>query len=133
LPAHLLSTLLISIGIICLIVHILHKRSRRHLSLTSPPGSIAAIVSLTSRSGFGDLLLPYGNEERMTGTLAGLTFRLDIRTGAIVAEEDLNASDNTALLGDEKGYGSSPPPLSRMFSKEKVQPGSHLRAVTNNS
>ncbi|KAG2072503.1 hypothetical protein BDR04DRAFT_1230480 [Suillus decipiens] len=108
LPAHLLSLLFICVGITSLIVHILHRRSRKNLWLTSPPGSIAAIVSLTSRSGFGDLLLPYDDVSRMKSNLAGLTFRLDKRTGAIVAEEDsgmVNTSDNTALLGGKGEHG----------------------------
>ncbi|KAI6094202.1 hypothetical protein F5141DRAFT_961781, partial [Pisolithus sp. B1] len=84
---HLLSSLMILIGITGLIVHALHARSRRKLWLTSPPGSIASIVSLTSRSGFGELLLPYDDESRMRSRLSGFKFRLDQRTGAIVAEE----------------------------------------------
>ncbi|KAG1864998.1 hypothetical protein DFJ58DRAFT_771933 [Suillus subalutaceus] len=132
LPAHLLSVLFICIGISSLIVHILHKRSRRNLWLTSPPGSIAAIVSLTSRSGFGDLLLPYDDVSRMKSNLTGLTFRLDKRTGAIVAEEDfgvVNTSDNTALLGGKRGYGvmvgvDNLTPLSRASFKEKLEPES---------
>lgn len=132
LPAHLLSVLLICIGIASLIVHTLHKRSRRNLYLTSPPGSIAAIVSLTSRSGFGELLLPYDNERRMNSNLAGLTFRLDKRTGAIVAEEDFgeaDTSDNIALLDHKRGYSvtvgvDSLSPLSRASFKDKVEPGS---------
>lgn len=132
LPAHLLSLLFICIGITSLIIHILHKRSRRNLWLTSPPGSIAAIVSLTSRSGFGDLLLPYDNVSRMKSNLTGLTFRLDKRTGAIVAEEDfdvVNASDKSALLGGKGGYGvtvgvESLSPLSSTSFKDKVEPES---------
>ncbi|KAG1858479.1 hypothetical protein F4604DRAFT_1794294 [Suillus subluteus] len=132
LPAHLLSVLFICIGISSLIVHILHKRSRRNLWLTSPPGSIAAIVSLTSRSGFGDLLLPYDDVSRMKSNLTGLTFRLDKRTGAIVAEEDfgvVNTSDNTALLGGKRGYSMTVgvdnlTPLSRTSFKEKLEPES---------
>ncbi|KAJ8597250.1 hypothetical protein M405DRAFT_855738 [Rhizopogon salebrosus TDB-379] len=124
LPAHLLSVLFISIGIISLIVHVLHHRTRRNLWLTSPPGSIAAIVSLTSRSGFGELLLPYDDVTRMNSNLAGLTFRLDSRTGAIVAEEDLDmlgAGDNAALLGKKKNYSWSPrSPMT--FIKEKEEP-----------
>lgn len=109
LPAHLLSSLMILIGITGLIVHTLHARSRRKLWLTSPPGSIAAIVSLTSRSGFGELLLPYDNESRMRSRLIGLKFRLDQRTGAIVAEEDsgFDAGDKVSLLGHEEVYRSS--------------------------
>jgi hypothetical protein len=132
LPAHLLSALFICVGITSLIVHILHKRSRRNLWLTSPPGSIAAIVSLTSRSGFGDLLLPYDDVSRMKSNLAGLKFRLDKRTGAIVAEEDfgvVDSSDNMALLGRKGGYGvtvgvDSFSPLSRTSFKDKIEPDS---------
>lgn len=132
LPAHLLSMLFICVGISSVIVHILHKRSRRNLWLTSPPGSIAAIVSLTSRSGFGDLLLPYDDVSRMKSNLTGLTFRLDKRTGAIVAEEDfgiVNNCDNTALLGGKRGYGvmvgvDNLTPLSRTSFKDKLEPES---------
>ncbi|KAH7906363.1 hypothetical protein BJ138DRAFT_1162777 [Hygrophoropsis aurantiaca] len=88
LSAHLLSALLIIIGVVGMTIQVIHRHTRRNLWLTSPPGSIAAIVSLTSRSGFGELLLPYDNEESMSNKLAGLTFRLDRRTGAILAEED---------------------------------------------
>ncbi|KIK76950.1 hypothetical protein PAXRUDRAFT_17829 [Paxillus rubicundulus Ve08.2h10] len=107
LPAHLLSVLLIVIGLLGLVVHFIHKRTRRNLWLTSPPGSIAAIVSLTSRSGFGELLLPYDDERRMKNNLAGLKFCLDRRTGAIVAEEDFTAGkggDTMALLHHKKRY-----------------------------
>ncbi|KAI6127127.1 hypothetical protein F5141DRAFT_1085716 [Pisolithus sp. B1] len=109
LPAHLLSSLMILIGITGLIVHALHARSRRKLWLTSPPGSIASIVSLTSRSGFGELLLPYDDESRMRSRLSGFKFRLDQRTGAIVAEEGsgFDASDKASLLGHEEVYRSS--------------------------
>ncbi|OJA11337.1 hypothetical protein AZE42_04932 [Rhizopogon vesiculosus] len=120
--AHPLSVLFICVGITCLIVHILHKRARRNLWLTSPPGSIAAIVSLTSRSGFGELLLPYDDEARMKSNLAGLTFRLDKRTGAILAEEDfdaMNATDTTTLLGHKKSHSLSS--LSRSSFKENVE------------
>ncbi|KAG2072528.1 hypothetical protein BDR04DRAFT_1096508 [Suillus decipiens] len=130
LPAHLLSLLFIFVGITSLIVHILHKRSRRNLQLTSPPGSIAAIVSLTSRSGFGDLLLPYDDVSRMQRNFTGLTFRLDKRTGAIVAEDDfeiINTSDNAALLGGKGGYGVGVgvnylSPLSRTSFKDGIEP-----------
>ncbi|KAF9242854.1 hypothetical protein BU15DRAFT_72505 [Melanogaster broomeanus] len=131
LPAHLLSVLLILIGLVGLAVHFIHKRRRRNVWLTSPPGSIAAIVSLTSRSGFGELLLPYDDERRIRESLGGLTFRLDRRTGAIVAEEDLRGvegPDGVALLGrrHKRGYSGvslgvdSLSPLSR--SSFKAQP-----------
>ncbi|KAH0835619.1 hypothetical protein J3R83DRAFT_9367 [Lanmaoa asiatica] len=108
LPTHILSSLVIIIGLVGLVVHYLHRRERRKLWLTSPPGSIAAIVSLTSRSGFGELLLPYDDEQRMQHNLAGLTFRLDQRTGAIVAEEsfDTECADAVALLGRKRPYSS---------------------------
>ncbi|KAI9463877.1 hypothetical protein HD554DRAFT_2123510 [Boletus coccyginus] len=107
--AYFLSILMIVVGLVGLVVHYLHRRARRRLWLTSPPGSIAAIVSLTSRSGFGELLLPYDDERRMRDSLAGLTFRLDRRTGAIVAEEDFGAAecaDGVALLGRKRPYSS---------------------------
>ncbi|KAG8215750.1 hypothetical protein J3R82DRAFT_7648 [Butyriboletus roseoflavus] len=107
LPAYVLSALVIIIGIVGFVVHYLHRRARRKLWLTSPPGSIAAIVSLTSRSGFGALLLPYDDEGQMQHRLAGLTFGLDPRTGAIIAEEDFGAAecaDRVALLGRRRPY-----------------------------
>lgn len=100
---------MIIIGIVGFVVHYLHGRARRTLWLTSPPGSIAAIVSLTSRSGFGELLLPYDDERRMQDNLAGLTFCLDRRTGAVVAEEDFGPAeyaDGVALLGRRRPYNN---------------------------
>jgi len=119
------------IGLLGLVVHFIHRRTRRKLWLTSPPGSIAAIVSLTSRSGFGELLFPYDDEQRMNNNLAGLTFRLDRRTGAIVAEEDLTAgegADSMALLRRKRGYSGfnlgvdSLSPLSRTSFKQEDTP-----------
>ncbi|KAF8433924.1 hypothetical protein L210DRAFT_3454427 [Boletus edulis BED1] len=114
LPAFILSSLMITIGFIGFGVHYLHGRARRRLWLTSPPGSIGAIVSLTSRSGFGQLLLPYDNERQMQERLGGLTFRIDERTGAIVADEDFGAvesSDGVALLAHQRPYGDDSTPL----------------------
>ena len=102
---------MIIVGFVGLVIHYLHRRARRRLWLTSPPGSIAAITSLTSRSGFGELLLPYDDERRMRDNLAGLRFRLDRRTGAIVAEEDFGAAEyagGAALLGHKRPYGGDP-------------------------
>lgn len=67
----------------------------------------------------------------MNRKLTGLTFRLDKRTGAIVAEEDfgvVDASDRTTLLGGKRGYSAmvgvdSLSPLSRTSFKDKVEPG----------
>ncbi|KAH7886617.1 hypothetical protein F5I97DRAFT_1020265 [Phlebopus sp. FC_14] len=135
LPAHILCVLMILIGLVGFVVHLLHKRSRRNVWLTSPPSSIAAIVSLTSRSGFGELLLPYDDERRMRHNLAGLTFRLDRRTGAIVAEEEFggaNGTDKTALLGRSRAYSGVTmgvdglSPLSRIsFREEDEDSGQH--------
>ncbi|KAF8443930.1 hypothetical protein L210DRAFT_1002698 [Boletus edulis BED1] len=109
LPAFILSSLMIAIGFVGFGVHYLHRRARRRLWLTSPPGSIGAIVSLTSRSGFGQFLLPYDDERKMQERLSGLTFCIDERTGAIVAEEDFGAvesSDEVALLARQRSYGT---------------------------
>lgn len=86
-PSHLLSVSLIAVGIIIISTHIIHWRSRREVYLTHAPGSIATVVSQTSRSGFGELLLPYDDEEHMRKKLEGLRFRLDKRTGAIVVDD----------------------------------------------
>jgi hypothetical protein len=90
LAGHGLAAALAITGAIGIVVHILHRRARHGLHLTSPPGSIAAIVSLTSRSGFGDLLLPYDDVPSMRRKLDGLRFTLDRRTGAIIADESDN-------------------------------------------
>jgi len=73
---------------------------RRKLLLTSAPGSIAATVALTSRSGFGELLHPYDDEGTITRKLSGLRFYLDQRTGAILAddaEDDNDVPDDTKV------------------------------------
>ncbi|KAG6376800.1 hypothetical protein JVT61DRAFT_1825 [Boletus reticuloceps] len=108
LPAFILSSLMIAIGFVGFGVHYMHRRARRRLWLTSPPGSIGAIVSLTSRSGFGQLLLPYDDERKMQERLGGLAFCIDEQTGAIVAEEDFGAvesSDEVALLARKRSFG----------------------------
>lgn len=87
LPAHALACIMFLIGLIGVFLHIFNRRQRKRLLLAAPPGSIAAIVSLTSRSGFGELLLPYDDEKTLERKLDGLRFRLDRRTGAILAEE----------------------------------------------
>ena len=75
-------------GIAGIYVHVKHRRAREKLWLTSHPGSIASIVALTSRSGFGELLLPYDDQATMQHKLSGLRFYLDRRTGAILADDD---------------------------------------------
>ena len=56
---------------------------------------------MTSRSGFGDLLLPYDDDRCMPDKLTGLKFHLDPRSGAIIAEEDPSVgSEGVSLLSD---------------------------------
>lgn len=110
LPAHLLAFLLVLTGLTGIFVQVFHQRERRKLLLAAPPGSIASIMSLTSRSGFGELLLPYDDEKTLERKLGGLKFRLDGRTGAIIADvsgEDPMRSGRDAamasLLGNYRG------------------------------
>ncbi|KAG6812086.1 hypothetical protein H0H92_004451 [Tricholoma furcatifolium] len=88
LPGHTLAILLILVGFAGFIIQILHQRERRQVLLTCPPGSIAAVLSKTALSGFGELLLPYDDEVTLERKLSGLRFRLDRRTGAIVVDDD---------------------------------------------
>jgi hypothetical protein len=69
-------------------LHVQHRRARANLSLTHTPGSIASTVALTGRSGFGDLLVPYETDASLAAKLGPLRFRLDERTGAILADSD---------------------------------------------
>jgi hypothetical protein len=107
LPAHSLALILLIVGFSGLYINTTHRHDRRHLHLTSPPGTIASIVALTSRSGFGELLMPYDDMPAMRRKLAGLRFRLDGRTGAILAEDDWNAKHG-AGVGPERGAGRNP-------------------------
>lgn len=109
LPAHALSALLFVVAITGFTIHLLHAPSRRKLWLISPPGSIASIVSMTSRSGFGELLLPYDDDRHMQDRLTGLKFRLDPRNGAIIAEEEEPSagSDDVTLLSGEDIHPST--------------------------
>ncbi|PBK98604.1 hypothetical protein ARMGADRAFT_920894 [Armillaria gallica] len=109
LPGHALALLLFVIGFIGTFLHIINRRQRRHLFIASPPGSIGGIVSMTSHSGFGQLLVPYDSEKNIEDKLKGLRFRLDKRTGAIVAEDDdagelEGEEDGVALLGVSRGH-----------------------------
>lgn len=104
--AHLLSSLLIAIALFAMLLHVLHRRARSSLYLTSAPGSIAQIVSLTSHAGFGRKLFPYDNGEKLEEKLEGMRFSLDMRTGAILADEDdatlvnrNNSTSTVSLLG----------------------------------
>ncbi|KIM87793.1 hypothetical protein PILCRDRAFT_261415 [Piloderma croceum F 1598] len=107
LAVHALALILLLIALAGLCVHISHGRVRRKLLLTSAPGSIAATVALTSRSGFGELLHPYDDEVTIRRKLCGLRFYLDERTGAILADDVEDDNDDTeTLLLDHKRYNS---------------------------
>lgn len=75
---------------------LLHRRQRLRLLLATPPGSIASITALTSQSGFGHLLNPFDDSATLEKKLDGLRFRLDKRTGAIVAEEYIPGNEHNA-------------------------------------
>lgn len=87
LAAHGLAITMILVGLFGIATHVAHRRMRRALFLTAPPGTIAAVLALTSHSGFGALLYPYDSERAMAAKLAALRFSLDPRTGAIVADQ----------------------------------------------
>jgi len=114
LPAHVLSLVLILTGFVGIFLHVINRRRRMKLRLASPPGSIAAVIALTSRSGFGQLLLPYDDEETMERKLEGLRFRLDKRTGAIMADED----DLSVSGGTMEKDGPMASLLGRTFKKQ---------------
>lgn len=80
-----------------MVVHVLHRNQRKKLRLSAEPGSIAATMALTARSGFGTLLTPYDGELTMEKRLEGLKFGLDKRTGAIIAESDDEGSVNGGM------------------------------------
>ncbi|KAK7036712.1 hypothetical protein VNI00_011377 [Paramarasmius palmivorus] len=86
-PGHVLALIMFLIGCIGIFLHIIHRRQRKGLFLAAPPGTIAAIMSITSHSGFGQLLMPYDKEDTMRDKLSELRFRLDRRTGALVADD----------------------------------------------
>jgi hypothetical protein len=78
---------LILTGFIGIFLQVISWHKRKHLLLAAPPGSIASTIALTSRSGFGMRLVPYDDERELKEKLDGLRFRLDKRTGAILADE----------------------------------------------
>ncbi|KAF9267207.1 hypothetical protein L218DRAFT_955685 [Marasmius fiardii PR-910] len=86
-PGHALAITMMLIGIIGLFVQIVHRRQRKQLFLAAPPGTIAATMALSSHSGFGQLLMPYDNEETLYKKLSNLRFHMDKRTGALVADD----------------------------------------------
>ncbi|KAF8906977.1 hypothetical protein CPB84DRAFT_1704378 [Gymnopilus junonius] len=101
LPAHVLALLMIMTGVIGVFIHVINRRKRKKLLLATPPGTIASIVALTARSGFGELLLPYDDEKTLEKKLEGLRFRLDRRTGAIVAEDEVEPLEGVSVGPDD--------------------------------
>ncbi|KAF7338148.1 hypothetical protein MVEN_02039600 [Mycena venus] len=101
-PAHALSVVLVLIGFSALFIHILHSRQRRRFFLAAAPGSIAHIISMTAHARFGEKLYPYDDDETLARKLAGLSFGLDPRTGAVVA--DRNVGQVTAPAGSVTPY-----------------------------
>ena len=91
--------MLILTGVIGVFLQVINLQRRKQLLLGAPPGSIATAIALTSRSGFGELLLPYDDEVTLQKKLEGLRFRLDKRTGAIIAEAETEKPQDT--LSDE--------------------------------
>ncbi|KAJ7480812.1 hypothetical protein FB451DRAFT_1030930 [Mycena latifolia] len=102
-PAHILAGLLIVSGFLGIFVQLIHRRQRRHICLAAPPGTIAAAVALTARSGFGHRLSPYDDLPALKKKLEGLRFRLDSRTGAILADADesVGNADSSFHRGDD--------------------------------
>ncbi|KAF5345681.1 hypothetical protein D9758_013050 [Tetrapyrgos nigripes] len=103
-PGHALAFSLIAVGIVGLIVHIFHRRQRRHLYLTNPPGTIASIIAMTSHSGIGELLMPYDKEKVLEKKLEDLRFGMDKRTGAVVVDGYARARQYGGGGGDGGSY-----------------------------
>ncbi|TDL20469.1 hypothetical protein BD410DRAFT_841344 [Rickenella mellea] len=101
LAAHGLAVILLIVGFSGFVVIELFRRARQNIYLHSFPGSISHALSLTSRSGFGELLVPYDTEYTMQRKLQGLHFRLDDRTGAIVAQDDEGEDVTMDTMGAE--------------------------------
>ena len=119
LPAHILAITLILTGLIGTFLQVIGRRRRNRLLLAAPIGNMASTIALTSRSGFGELLLPYDDELTLEKKLGGLRFQLDKRTGAIIAEEigtEKRGSDDDAtsslLLSGRRTLPSSTQPTS---------------------
>ncbi|KAJ7271966.1 hypothetical protein B0H12DRAFT_1228827 [Mycena haematopus] len=99
LPAHALSVALALIGFSALFLHIAHSRHRRRFFLAASPGSIAHIISMTAHARFGEKLYPYDDDETLARKLAGLSFSLDPRTGAVVADRDVGPLTAPPVVG----------------------------------
>lgn len=104
LPGHALAFFLFFIGLVGVLVHIISRRQRKGLYLSTPPGTIAATIALSAHSGFGELLMPTDDEETLERKLSGLRFSIDKRTGAIVA----TAASVSSSSRDSKRMSSKP-------------------------
>ncbi|KAJ7119520.1 hypothetical protein C8R44DRAFT_672332 [Mycena epipterygia] len=100
-PAHILAFFLFFTGFLGVFLQLINRRQRRNLFLAAPPGTVASALALTARSGFGDLLLPYDDVATMEKKLGGLRFRLDKRTGAILADDYEPMGDDTQFRGPD--------------------------------
>ena len=123
LPAHVLALILLVTGFIGVFIHVINRRKRKKLLLATAPGTIASIVALTARSGFGELLLPYDDEKTIERKLEGLRFRLDRRTGAIVAEDEVEPLEGVSVVGPDDATMSL---LGNSRGKEDVESSTHL-------
>ncbi|KAJ6602443.1 hypothetical protein DFH09DRAFT_1124863 [Mycena vulgaris] len=123
-PAHILAFLLFISGFLGVFLQLINRRQRRNLFLAAPPGTIAAAVALTSRSGFGDLLLPYDDLKTIEKKFDGLRFRLDKRTGAILA-------DDYEPMGDDASRGRDDAMMSLLGhgNRETMQSTSHRETM----
>ncbi|KAJ7172297.1 hypothetical protein C8R46DRAFT_143306 [Mycena filopes] len=106
LPSHALAVVLTFIALSALLLHLVHSRQRRRFFLAASPGSIAHIISMTAHARFGEKLYPYDDDETLARKLAGLSFSLDPRTGAVVADRHLGPV--TAPVGGVTPYRVTP-------------------------
>ncbi|KAK7020468.1 hypothetical protein R3P38DRAFT_1215233 [Favolaschia claudopus] len=109
LPAHALTAVLVLIGLSASFLHIMHSRQRRGFFLAASPGSIAHIVSMTTHAKFGEKLYPYDDDQTLARKLAGLSFSLDPRTGAVVADRDVGPTAEGTVTPFNVTFPSPPP------------------------
>ncbi|KAF7328967.1 Tubulin beta chain [Mycena venus] len=153
-PAHILAFFLFASGFLGVFLHLINRRQRRNLFLAAPHGSIAAAVALTSRSGFGDLFVtvrhlnslfhrmnPNAGDHRyddlatIEKKLDGLRFRLDKRTGAIIADDYEPAGDDTTFRGPDDammsllGHGNNRETMQSQSSTQLAQEAALERAT----
>jgi hypothetical protein len=144
-PAHILAFFLFATGFLGVFLQLINRRQRRNLFLAAAPGSLAAAVALTSRSGFGDLLLPcvaslsplfqlyahngdhrYDDDLTIEKKLDGLRFRLDKRTGAVIADDYEPMGDDPIRGPDDAmmsllGHGQNRQTMQSLSSTQLAQ------------